>query len=105
MTTTSRSGALALASVLLVALNLRPVFPSLSVLLPEIIADTGLTPLAAGVLTTVPVVCLGAFAPVSVSLAARLGIERTLMARHDAEDMHDLVEGDVRFALPFGMEV
>jgi phenylalanyl-tRNA synthetase alpha chain len=34
-----------------------------------------------------------------------MGIERTLMARHDAEDMRDLVEGDVRFTLPFGMEV
>jgi phenylalanyl-tRNA synthetase alpha chain len=34
-----------------------------------------------------------------------MGIERTLMARHDAEDMRDMVEGDVRFTLPFGMEV
>ena len=34
-----------------------------------------------------------------------MGIERTLMARHDAEDMRDIVEGDVRFTLPFGMEI
>ena len=34
-----------------------------------------------------------------------MGIERTLMARHDAEDMRDMVEGDVRFTLPFGTEV
>ncbi len=34
-----------------------------------------------------------------------MGIERTLMARHGAEDMRDMVEGDVRFTLPFGMEV
>ena len=34
-----------------------------------------------------------------------MGIERTLMARHDAEDMRDMVEGDVRLTLPFGMEV
>jgi phenylalanyl-tRNA synthetase alpha chain len=34
-----------------------------------------------------------------------MGIERTLMARHDAEDMRDMIEGDVRFTLPFGMEV
>ena len=39
----SRSAAVAIVSVLLVALNLRPVFPSLSVLLPEIIASTGVT--------------------------------------------------------------
>ncbi|MGH8892059.1 MAG: phenylalanine--tRNA ligase subunit alpha [Actinomycetes bacterium] len=34
-----------------------------------------------------------------------MGIERTLMSRHGAEDMRDMVEGDVRFALPFGMEI
>ena len=26
-------------------------------------------------------------------------------ARHDAEDMRDMIEGDVRFTLPFGTEV
>ena len=34
-----------------------------------------------------------------------IGIERTLMFRHDVRDMHDIVEGDVRFTLPFGTEV
>ncbi|GAB3662705.1 phenylalanine--tRNA ligase subunit alpha [Actinocorallia lasiicapitis] len=34
-----------------------------------------------------------------------LGVERTLMFRHGVEDMRDMVEGDVRFALPFGMEI
>jgi phenylalanyl-tRNA synthetase, alpha subunit len=34
-----------------------------------------------------------------------MGIERTLMFRHNAADMRDMVEGDVRFTLPFGMEV
>ncbi|GAA3148797.1 phenylalanine--tRNA ligase subunit alpha [Planomonospora alba] len=34
-----------------------------------------------------------------------MGIERTLMFRHNAEDMRDMIEGDVRFTLPFGMEV
>jgi phenylalanyl-tRNA synthetase alpha chain len=34
-----------------------------------------------------------------------MGIERTLMFRHDVQDMRDMVEGDVRFTLPFGMEV
>jgi len=34
-----------------------------------------------------------------------MGIERTLMIRHGVPDMRDLVEGDVRFTLPFGMEV
>ena len=34
-----------------------------------------------------------------------IGIERTLMFRHDVRDMRDIVEGDVRFTLPFGTEV
>jgi phenylalanyl-tRNA synthetase alpha chain len=34
-----------------------------------------------------------------------MGIERTLMFRHGISDMRDLVEGDVRFARGFGMEV
>jgi phenylalanyl-tRNA synthetase alpha chain len=34
-----------------------------------------------------------------------MGIERTLMFRHGVEDMRDMVEGDVRFTLPFGMEI
>lgn len=33
-----------------------------------------------------------------------IGLERTLMFRHGIEDMRDLVEGDARFTLPFGME-
>jgi phenylalanyl-tRNA synthetase alpha chain len=34
-----------------------------------------------------------------------MGIERTLMFRHGVQDMRDMVEGDVRFTLPFGLEV
>ncbi len=34
-----------------------------------------------------------------------MGIERTLMFRHGVADMRDMVEGDVRFTLPFGTEV
>lgn len=33
------------------------------------------------------------------------GIERLLMFRHNVEDMRDMVEGDVRFTRPFGMEI
>ncbi|MDD7385097.1 MAG: phenylalanine--tRNA ligase subunit alpha [Actinomycetaceae bacterium] len=31
-----------------------------------------------------------------------MGLERTLMLRHSIADMHDMVEGDVRFSLQFG---
>ncbi len=34
-----------------------------------------------------------------------LGIERSLMLRHGVADMHDIVEGDVRFSTQFGMEI
>ena len=34
-----------------------------------------------------------------------MGLERTLMFRHGIEDMRDMAEGDVRFTLPFGMEI
>jgi phenylalanyl-tRNA synthetase alpha chain len=34
-----------------------------------------------------------------------IGLERTLMSRHGAEDMRDMVEGDVRFTRPFGTEL
>ncbi len=34
-----------------------------------------------------------------------MGMERTLMFRHGIADMHDIVEGDVRFSLHYGMEV
>ena len=34
-----------------------------------------------------------------------MGIERTLMLRHGIADMHDMVEGDVRFSTQFGTEI
>jgi phenylalanyl-tRNA synthetase alpha chain len=34
-----------------------------------------------------------------------MGLERTLMFRHGVEDMRDMVEGDVRFSLQYGMGV
>ncbi|MGH3367789.1 MAG: phenylalanine--tRNA ligase subunit alpha [Nocardioidaceae bacterium] len=34
-----------------------------------------------------------------------MGLERTLMFRHGIADMRDLVEGDVRFTRPFGLEI
>ncbi|GCE76771.1 phenylalanine--tRNA ligase subunit alpha [Cellulomonas biazotea] len=34
-----------------------------------------------------------------------MGVERTLMLRHGIADMHDMVEGDVRFSTQFGTEI
>jgi phenylalanyl-tRNA synthetase alpha chain len=42
---------------------------------------------------------------VYTGFAFGMGLERTLMFRHGVEDMRDMVEGDVRFTLPFGTEL
>lgn len=68
-----------LALLLLLALNLRLIFTSLSVLLPEIMAQTGLSASAAGYLTTLPVLCLGVFASLAPVCIRHLGIERTVL--------------------------
>ena len=74
-------GRLLLAIALLViAFNMRPVFASLSPVLPELMATLGITPASASLLTTGPVLCLGIFALAAPGLAVRVGTERTLLA-------------------------
>ncbi|MCX6430783.1 MAG: phenylalanine--tRNA ligase subunit alpha [Actinobacteria bacterium] len=34
-----------------------------------------------------------------------MGLERTLMVRHGITDMHDIVEGDIRFSRAFGVDI
>lgn len=65
--------------LLLIAFNLRPVFGSLSVVLPDIMRDTGLDATGASLLTTLPIICLGLFAAPAPALARRFGVERTLL--------------------------
>jgi CP family cyanate transporter-like MFS transporter len=72
-----RNSALA-GAVILLALNLRTVIASLPPLLAEVRVDLGLSATAAGLLTTLPVVCFGAFAPVVPRLARRMSLERIL---------------------------
>lgn len=67
------------ASLVLLAFSLRLIFPSVSVLLAEITQGTGLSSAAAGYLTTLPVLCMGVFAPLAPICARRFGIERTLL--------------------------
>ncbi len=77
----SKRAALLLLGGLLVllALNLRLIFTSLSVLLPEISRALRLSSAMAGYLTTLPVLCLGVFSPLAPWCARRFGIERTLL--------------------------
>ena len=42
---------------------------------------------------------------VYTGFAFGMGIERALQFRHEATDMRDMVEGDVRFSTAFGMEI
>lgn len=64
--------------MILVGLNLRPALSSLAPLLPRIASEGELSVLSLSLLTTLPVLCLGLFAPFSPWLARRLGIERSL---------------------------
>ncbi|PLC52363.1 cyanate transporter [Pollutimonas nitritireducens] len=66
-------------SLMLIAFNLRPLFASLSVLLPEVVRQTGLSASGAGYLTTLPVLCLGLFAPLAPRISRLVGPERTLL--------------------------
>jgi MFS transporter, CP family, cyanate transporter len=67
------------ATLVLIAFNLRPLFPSFSALLPSITLSTGLSPGGASLMTTLPVLCLGVFAPCAPVLARRFGAERTIL--------------------------
>jgi CP family cyanate transporter-like MFS transporter len=72
--------ALLVASLMLLAFNLRPAFSSLGPVLPELVRDTGLSTFGASVLSTAPVLCLGLFGPIAPWLGRRLGIERAILA-------------------------
>ncbi|BBL35540.1 putative transporter YycB [Nitrosomonas stercoris] len=65
--------------LILIAFNLRPLFASLSVLLPDMLKQQVLTSVQAGYLTTLPVLCLGIFAPLAPWLSQRIGNNRTLL--------------------------
>ena len=70
---------LGLAAVVLVGVNLRPAITSVAALLDEVSAQFALDPLAASVLVTLPVIALGASAPLGPWLARRLGVAWALV--------------------------
>jgi MFS transporter, CP family, cyanate transporter len=71
---------LLVAAIVVVALNQRPAVVGVAPVLTELRADTGLTSTLAGLLTTLPVLCFGAFAPVAPRLARRIGLETAVAA-------------------------
>ncbi|WP_313295599.1 CynX/NimT family MFS transporter [Pseudomonas sp.] len=70
---------LLLLGLVLVALNLRPALSSMAPVLSQVSAGLGLSAAQAGLLTTLPVLCLGLFAPLAPVLARRLGSERVIL--------------------------
>ena len=60
-------------------------FPGCGMVNPNVLKSAGLDP------------------EVYTGFAFGVGVERTLLLRHDINDMHDLVEGDVRFSEQFVM--
>lgn len=73
------SGALLLGAVLLVSLNLRGAIAAVSPVLPQIRGDLSMSAAAAGLLTTLPVLCFAAGAPVAAWLARRAGLETAVL--------------------------
>jgi CP family cyanate transporter-like MFS transporter len=66
---------LLVAAVIAVALNQRPAVVGVAPVLRDLRAETGLSSALAGLLTALPVLCFGAFAPLGPRLARRIGLE------------------------------
>ena len=77
-----RRGGLVLlvAAIVVVALNQRPAVVAVAPVLRDLRADTGLSSALGGLLTTLPVLCFGAFAPLAPRLARRIGLETAVAA-------------------------
>ena len=69
-----------LAALFLAALALRPQLVGIGPLLPAIQDDLDISHAVAGLLGTIPVLCMGLFAPPAAYLARRLGSRRALAA-------------------------
>lgn len=68
-----------LAGLLLVAVNLRPAFASVSPLLETISRELDLSRSASGLLTTIPVLCMGVFAFFAARIGGWFGLERGIL--------------------------
>lgn len=70
---------LAALCIVLAAFNGRTIFSSNAAVLPSMSADLGLSGSLTSWLTALPILCMGAFAPVSAWVSTRIGAERTLL--------------------------
>ena len=78
LTRPGRSAVAVLVALFLAALALRPQIVGVGPLIPEIQDDLDTSHAIAGLLGTIPVLCMGLFAPVAAYLAARLGTRRAM---------------------------
>ena len=78
--TSPRVPLVVVAGLFLAALALRPQLIAIGPLLPDIRQDLALSASAAGLITTIPVLCMGVFAPIGPLVAARLGPRTALGA-------------------------
>jgi CP family cyanate transporter-like MFS transporter len=70
---TDRTAVAPLAGLLVVALALRPQISAIGPLVPGIIAEFGVSHAFIGLLTAIPVLCMGSLAPIGPALAQRYG--------------------------------
>ena len=89
-----------LVVVVAVALNLRPAIAAVPPLLDTIQSDLGLSATGAGLLTALPVVCMGLFAPVGAALARRVGREAAVSCALALVAAGTLVRGAGASAVP-----
>jgi CP family cyanate transporter-like MFS transporter len=67
-----------IAAVLLIGFNLRPSITTVALFIADIRRDLGVSTLDISILTMLPVICLGLFAPFAPALVRRFGIETVL---------------------------
>jgi CP family cyanate transporter-like MFS transporter len=65
-------------ALFLAALNLRPIITSVASMMGIIQSELDISAVTASLLTTLPVLCMGIFAPVATTLSQRYGLERTI---------------------------
>jgi MFS transporter, CP family, cyanate transporter len=76
----SRSAVAPLVGLFLASLALRPQLLAIGPLLPQMRVDLGMSHGVAGLLGTIPVLCMGIFAPIGPRLVARIGVRAALTA-------------------------
>ena len=89
---------LLIATVLVVAANLRPAISAVGPLLEQVRADTGLSPSLLGLLGAIPVISFGIVSPFVHLLSSRWGLERSIFAA-----LVLLAAGTVLRSLPPGL--